>query len=610
MNAGQGKKRRLCASVALCFVSGAAHAQSVDVATPPGPLAQATTPEKSSVATAGDSVPAKLEQITVTATRREMDLQDVAGTIDAVSAAKLDALQVTDAQGVEKMVPGVTIARSGGITPFIRGIGTFNAGFAEASVGFYLDGIYLPNSSGVLFSFNNVERIEVLKGPQGTLYGRNTTAGLINVVTKMPGKEAALDASVGYGSYDTFTQNFYGSIPLSEKVAANVAIYHQKQGEGWSKNVFTGNEVQKSEDTGAYAKLQWQPGADTKITLSGMHQATDSSKGWAFAIAPGTLGLDGTPYLGEYRTSTRSDPLAEYRGNLGALRIDQRLASMNFFSLTGYQSGHQLSNLVQNGIPGNPVAGQSAQYNYINFDYKTLSQEFQLSSDYTDSPFNWIAGAFFYKDTTNVAVALYSTCVGNVCAPLAGNLPPQLSHTQPITKSYSFYTDGTYNILKGTRVTLGLRWTHDTKEFSGYVEPFQGLPNSAATLPASVIRTTEAAGLPPSVVFPKWTYRAVLSHDFSEQVMGYVSANRGFKSGNYNPNSVTNPPVKPEYLDACEAGVKSELLDGALRLNASAFRYNFTDIQVRSNAGFPVGAASIAQNIAKAHANGLELQLE
>ena len=217
-----------------------------------------------------------------------MDLQDVTGKIVAVSARRLDALQINDAQGVEKVVPGVAVARSGGITPFIRGIGTFNAGHSEASVGFYLDGIYIPNSAGVLFSFNNIERIEVLKGPQGTLYGRNTAGGLINVITKMPGKKPALDASLAYANFDTFTQNFYGSTSLSDNVAVNLAIFHQKQAKGWSRNVFTGNDVQKSEDTGAYAKLLRQLGADTKITPSGMHRASDSSMGWALAIAPGT----------------------------------------------------------------------------------------------------------------------------------------------------------------------------------------------------------------------------------------------------------------------------------------------------------------------------------
>ena len=135
MNEGMRKERHLYVCAALWLLVGAAQAEP-------------------------DPSPAKVEQITVTATRREMNLQDVTGTIDAVSASKLDALQINDAQGVEKVVPGVAVARSGGITPFIRGIGTFNAGHSEASAGFYLDGIYIPNSAGVrsLSTISSVSR--------------------------------------------------------------------------------------------------------------------------------------------------------------------------------------------------------------------------------------------------------------------------------------------------------------------------------------------------------------------------------------------------------------------------------------------------------------------
>ena len=340
MRANTKKMRGL--STAACLLSGAALAQSgpaapdaqVDTTT------QASTPAPAKRAGAqgsGDEVQA----VIVTATRRATSLQKVAATIDVADSVKLDALGVKETSGLEALVPGVTVARSGGVTPFIRGIGTFNAGFYESSVGVYIDGIYLPNSSGVLFSFNNIERIEVLKGPQGTLYGRNTTGGLVNIITRAPEATTAVDASVGFSSYDTKTQNFYGSVPLSDDVAANIAVYHQKQGRGWSTNVFNGHDVQKSEETGVYAKLQWKLDRDTKVTGSAMFNKNDSNKGWAFAIAPGTLGVDGTPYLGEFKYSNRYDPSAAYEGSLGSLKIEHSFGAVDFFSLTGVQYGKQ-----------------------------------------------------------------------------------------------------------------------------------------------------------------------------------------------------------------------------------------------------------------------------
>jgi len=562
-----------------------------------------------------DAAPAPQQQasvsdIIVTATRRATSMQRVSATIDVASAEKLDALKIDDAGALEAVVPGITVARSGGITPFIRGIGTFNAGFSEASVGVYIDGLYLPNSTGVLFSFNNVERIEVLKGPQGTLYGRNTTGGLINIITEKPGKELAVDGSVGYANYDTFSQKLYANVPLGDNFAANVAVFHEKQADGWSKNTVTGNDVQKSEETGVYGKLQWDNGGGTKVTLSGLYNYSDNDKGWAFAILPGSYGTDGTPYQGEYRIANRTDPSAKYKGYLTSLKIEHEFGFADFFSLTGYQWGHQVSNLTQNGMPGNPVAGQGAQNVFIDFNYKTFSQEFQFSSNAQDSPFNWLVGAYYYHDNTEVTTSLTTTCVGAVCAPLPGNAAPTYSTTWPTTRSLSGYADGTYDITSSTHLTAGIRYTHEKKGFDGLITARPGFPNSVTDDELPPIRTPEQAGIPDHMTFNKITFRGVLTQDLSDHARVYASFNRGFKSGNYNPNVINQRPVKPEFLDAYEIGLKSELLDNRLRLNISGFYYDYTDIQVRSNVGLPAGAASIAQNVGSARTKGIDVQVD
>lgn len=583
-------KTLLMVSTGLCMLPAAALAQT------------AASQDKAAADATTENAEGGVQDIIVTATRRATNLQSVTATVEVASAAKLDALNVQDSQGLEVIVPGVTIARSGGVTPFIRGIGTFNAGFSEASVAQYIDGVYLPNSAGSLFSFNNIERIEVLKGPQGTLYGRNTTGGLINVITRDPGAEFKADGSLGYSNYDTFTQSAYVSAPLASNVAGNIAVFHEKQGKGWSQNLFTGNDVQKSEETGVYGKLRWT-GDATRITLSGLYNFSNSSKGWAFAVAPGTRGLDGTPYLGEYRISQRVDPGAKFRSYMGSLRIDHEFGFADFFSLTAYQYGRQSSRLSQNGIAGNPVNGQSSQDVLIDFNYNTLSQEFQLSSK-DKGPLEWVVGAFYYHDNTNVQTALLTTCVGAVCAPAAGGVP-RLTHTRPTTRSYSGYADGTYSLTDSTRVTVGLRYTYEEKAFSGFSEPYLGLPNS---VPAAPIVTTPAT-LDLHKTYPKLTYRAVLAQDFTDNFRGYISYNRGFKSGNYNPNNLTNPAVRPEILDAFEAGIKSELFDRKLRFNLAGFYYDYKDVQVRSIAG-PPGTPNISQNVAAARAKGIDGQID
>ncbi|MEY2927349.1 MAG: hypothetical protein RL367_1826, partial [Pseudomonadota bacterium] len=167
----------------------------------------------------------KLGEIIVTATRRSVDLQEVPGTVLAITPEALKALNIEDVLDLPSLVPGLVVQPSGGNNLFLRGIGSASTGFNEAQTAVYIDGLYLANPAAGITSFNNLERIEVLKGPQGTLYGRNVTGGLISVITKDPGREPHADMSVGYGNYDTATFNFYGSTPLGDTVAASVAIF-------------------------------------------------------------------------------------------------------------------------------------------------------------------------------------------------------------------------------------------------------------------------------------------------------------------------------------------------------------------------------------------------
>ena len=196
-----------------------------------------------------------------------------------------------------------------------------------------------------------------------------------------------------------------------------------------------------------------------------------------------------------------------------------------------------------------------------------------------------------------------------MCAPGT----PITNFGKPTTKSYSVYGDGTVRILDHTRFTVGLRYTDETKRLSGLVTPLQGLPNSVATLPATVVRmpgqpfTGYPNGIPTELKFTKLTYRFVLAQDFSESVHGYISYNLGFKSGAFNGNSFTNPPVNPELLTATEAGVKSQLFNNKLRLNASYFYYDYKDVQVRSLAPPALPGNPILLNVAKERIKGLDL---
>lgn len=554
-----------------------------------------------------------LEDIVVTATRRSVNLQQVPATVTALPASALKAQNITGVLQLVDLVPGLQVAPTGGNNVYLRGIGSVSTGYNEAQVAVYVDGLYLPNPATGVYSFNNIEQIEVVKGPQGTLYGRNVTGGLISITTRDPDLATVrVDASVGYANYNTWTQNLYGSAPLASTLAVNLAVFNSEQARGWGRNVFTGNDNNKSKETGVEAKLLWRPNDRTKITGTFIFDHNRRDIGFNYQILPGTVANDGTANIGEYRNASRIDPFASLNVYIGSLKVQQDLGFARLMSLTGYQSSNQdLSNQASTAQLGQPFAGQGSPYGRFKSGSETWSQELQLTSQAPSSRFDWVAGLFYYHDRTTIRLDSYNTCVGAVCAPAA--VPPTRSMGRSTTESVSGYADVNYRVVDGTQLTVGLRYTDETKKLAGSVVPLAGLPNSVLTLPASVVTfpgqpfAGSPNGIPTSLNFNKLTYRFVALQDLTDDVRVYASVNRGFKSGAFNINTFNNPPVRPEVLDALEFGVKSELFDRRLRLNASYFYYDYKDVQLRSTAPPAVPGTSILQNVAVQRHKGVDV---
>ena len=550
----------------------------------------------------------KVQEIVVTSTRHTANLQTVPATVEAVPATMLKTYNITGVLSLPTLVPGLSILPSGGNNLYLRGVGSASTGYNEAQVAVYVDGVYLANPAMGIYSFNNIDRVEVLKGPQGTLYGRNATGGLISVITRDPSQTPHVDASLGYANYDTFTGNFYGSTPITDTLAANIAVYASKQNNGWSFNEFTGHDIQKSEEVGVESKLKWTPTAATKVTLSLIYDYNNRDIGYATEVYPGTLAPDGTPYLGQYRDALRVDPRSPFHAYIGSLKIQQDLGFATLTSLSAYQTSNEKTTFDgASPYPGKPLPGQAAPYDYFLERNRTVSQEFTLTSAPSASRLNWVAGAFYYNDHSELALATLTTCVANVCAP---GFIPTTNTGYPTTKSYSGYADATYRFFKATRLTVGLRYTDETKELSGSVVPIQGQPDSVATLPASTVLYPGEPGfpivIPTRLHFDRLTYRFVLAQDFTDEIHGYISDNLGFKSGAFNANLFTNTPAQPELLYAYEAGLKSELFDRRVRLNVSGFYYNYDDVQVRSTAPPAPPGNALLENAARERIYGVD----
>jgi iron complex outermembrane receptor protein len=591
---------RLAAGLALTLFSVGHSAMAI---------AQTSTDAQS--APQAQSASIGVEEIIVTATRRSQDLQKVAGTVQALPAKTLEQLGITSVLQLTNVVPGFTVVPTGGNNLYLRGIGTNSAGYNEAQVAVYLDGLYLANPAMGIYSFNNIDQIEVLKGPQGTLYGRNVTAGLVSVKTRDPGSVLRVDASIGYANYDTFTQNFYISTPITDTLAANVAVYNSKQNDGWGKNLFTGRDIYKSRETGVETKLKWEPTPATKVTATFVYDTNNRDSGLNFQVVPGTTANDGTTYSGKYNTRARVVTQAPFNAYIGLLKIQHELDFANLTSLTGYQTSRQRPVFPANTAQlGQPLAGQGTTFLSFRQRNRTWSQELQLASKPSDDRLDWLLGAFYYNDNTTIEATTFGTCVAGLCAP--GGAAPNILTGKPTTRSYSGFADVSYRVFDATHLTVGLRYTDETKGLSGSTVPLAGFPNSVTTLPPSTVIYPGQPfgtnpGIPTKLHFTKLTYRFVLAQDIGSNVRAYISNNLGFKSGAFNANVFSNNPVRPETLDAYEAGVKAQLFDRKLRLNVAYFYYDYKDVQLRSTAPPAPAGTAILQNVAAVRSKGVDV---
>lgn len=523
-----------------------------------------------------------LESVVVTAQRREENSQDVPIAISTISGEDAALRGAVSIQTLSATVPGLSMAvTTSNTNTFIRGVGSTSASSNnEPSAATYVDGVYMPSSFALSsFFFNNIERLEVLKGPQGTLFGRNSTAGVIQIVTPDPKHELGGNLSLGYGNYETVYANGYVTGGITDNLAADVAVNYEDQDAGWGYNPTYQKEIFVHENVAVRSKWVYTSSDSTKVSAA-FDYANFKSDGSNFQMLPGSINsLDHvTTYPGRFNAVGEvnvSD--AEQYG--ASVRIDQDLGALHGVSITSYRnvSGNVL---IDNDVT--PALITTIE-SYNDADYVT--QEFQLSGD--SGRIDWLVGAFFYGNEVDGASPRRET--GSRVNP--GQYREIYGRQK--TRSMSAFGQGTAEIFTDTKLTLGLRYTDETLKADGrYV-------NQAGQVYSGPFSD--------EVSFDPWTWRVALDHQFTPDVLGYVSWNRGFKSGGYNLNSPGSPSFLPEHLDAYEVGLKSELLDSRVRLNLAAFYYDYRDLQVTI---VPGGGTQIFTNAAAARNYGLDASLD
>jgi len=538
----------------------------------------------------------QLDEIIVTAQHREENLRLVPIAINAVSADTLKNAGIANTSQLVQSVPSLNFTRSGPSGIFvIRGVATPNgAAGEEGSTAVYIDDVYMPDLASTVNNFNNIQRIEVLNGPQGTLFGRNATGGLIRIITKDPSSDhTVVNGQMGYGNYSMFSGQGYVSTPLGEKAAWDVAVTGQSQGKGFGFDATTGKDVRTDSHWGARSKLVLRPTDTLKVTLAGDYFRTDDSTVVnIFPVVFNTATYVTTGKLSDITSTgpiSSQDSLAGYPsathirawGVSGKIELDAGFADLT--SITSYRRLKNHSDF--------DVDGAAADLFHLFYDSgsKTFQQELRLASRNTN-PLSWQIGAFYlhgdaFQNQFQTGLAFRGATSHIV--------------SRGITNSISGFGEATYALTPTTHLTGGIRYTSDHRKLTNsYIDTLFG--------GAVIAHKVSPLGAEPTATFNQVTFRGALRQDLTDDINVYVSVNKGFKAGEFNLQVPTDAAVKPETIMAYEGGLKGDFLDRHLRVSLSGFHYDISDYQIRTT----VGVITALQNATKVKIDGVDINAE
>lgn len=574
------------------------------------PLSSIATPvraQDASAAPTGADDRGALQEIVVTAQRREQNLQEAPVAVTALSPDTLRQRNVTSTLELMQVTPGLQVStQSGGgnsvasATFFLRGMGQQRANNgSEPAVGIYVDDIYYPSLQGAIFNIVDLERVEVLRGPQGTLFGRNTIGGAIRYTSSQPSRQFEGQVAATYGSYDRIDLTSYINIPIGDALAVRATAGHLER-DGFVKVARGGPNAGRDKTDLVRLQVRADPSDNFRIDLSGQYMEYHLD-GFPYTLPSPVAPLPGTNvFIYNASAAGRLNPY-DSRYEAACKRCQPGTGFPEFADTEVFNASASLTWELSDAVTLKSLSGYTkvdsrAANDYDasildifhqnqSFDVEAFSQEFQLNAKLFDNRLNIVTGLYYYDERF--------ISNGKISAEFIINnaITPATAITRD-TESFAGFIDASFDVTDRLTLLLGGRYSRDKK-------------NAAAVRLGVQTATAEAS-------FPSTIARVGLKYRWSDQIMTYASISEGFRAGgfNYIPAQLKFFRFDPETSRAYEIGARMDLFDRHLRFNPTIFYNDWKNIQVQSVQAVPTGTIITLDNAGQAHTYGLEIETQ
>jgi iron complex outermembrane recepter protein len=508
-----------------------------------------------------------IQEIIVTAEKREQSIQDVPAAISALDAQEIWTRGIHDVQDLQFQMPDIQAGNAVGITQIaIRGVGMNLIDVTtQPGVAAYVDGIYQARTASTGLDQIDLQRIEVLRGAQGTLYGRNATGGAVNFITASPSDQFEAQVLAGYENYDEYHVQGLLNAPINDKLRVRLVFDENDQQDGFVKNVIPGSPDVANQKTLA-ARLKIAADLSDSATLD---LAVDGSHGSGARDYLFSQSVPGAIATGSLQTSVNRPSTSDLNTWSTSAAFNWNLGPVKFKSLTGYAS-YQYDNAYDGDGTNLDIFAVTDQYSS-----KTFTQEFNLSG--AGAGFDWLFGLFYMHDKLNLGEQFLFP---SGFATLPPNAFLAISATPYETTSYAAFVDGDYHLTDHLKILAGARYSKESQTVTE-TNAF-GLQVGSTSIPLFA----ECADLTTKLDFDSFTPRGGLQYDFNAEKNAFFTVSRGFRAGGVNESACTDNTYDPEKITDYELGYRSRWLDNRLTFNATAFYYDYKDFQVQQIVGF------------------------